>query len=352
MNNNLLEVSNSNNNSNYNNANANNANKIKRDLTDIKLLVSVLQNRIEDLETLLTANNNIQTYNIDNKIKIYDNDNKETNISNIEKTIAGLSSKDEELKSRGEINAEAGIVYELKVYNIVSQCYIRDTDLLFNTQDIEDIEDLSKEYDLVCNWEYDKFCNQIEIPIELKKYRTPDWGQCNLQFNTHEKRWEVSETSIISDKLRSKLNNMLKKEVIFRNEEPIFFKQKLKTTEWYDIKSANPEDWSDHVIDLQFDFINEYYTYKGNNYIQISNGYGLYYLGNYDICNFGVPHFDTPQKLRIRVRKMRIRSGYIKLVVTASASPVNYCSELPKSPYSFDNKDKLPNSLQYNNNKK
>ena len=48
---------------------------------------------------------------------------------------------------------------------------------------------------------------------------------------------------------------------------------------------------------------------------------------------------------------MRIRSGFIKLVVTASASPINNCSEIIRSPYSLDNHSKIPKNLHLNNKK-
>lgn len=318
-----------------------NLSKINSNLNDIKSLISILQNRVNDLE-LIVSNyeaNNIKT------------SNNETKISNKEETTKCLS-KNEELKSLGEIFSDAGLAYELQVYNI-TKLYTYNINKLtynFNNQTIDEVEDLSKEYDILCNWTNNKN-KVIDIPIELKKYKSPDWGQCNLQFNKTDKIWEVSNTSTISDNLRTKLNNTLKEEVIFRNEEPIFFKKKLTTDEWYDIKNTNPEHWTEHILDIPFDFISEYYTFKGNKYIQISHNLGLYYLGKNDICNFGVPQFNTPQKLRIRVRKMRVRSGYIKLVVTASASPINNCSEITKSPYSLDNHSKIPKNLHLNNKK-
>ena len=242
-----------------------NLSKINSNLNDIKSLISILQNRVNDLELIVS---NYEANNIKSS-------NNETKISNKEETKKCLS-RSEELKSLGEIFSDAGLAYELQVYNII-KLYTYNINKLtynFNTQTVDEVEDLSKEYDILCNWTNNKN-KVIDIPIELKKYKSPDWGQCNLQFNKTDKIWEVSNTSTISDNLRTKLNNTLKEEVIFRNEEPIFFKKKITTDEWYDIKSKKPEDWTDHILDIPFDFISEYYTFKGNKYIQISHNLGL-----------------------------------------------------------------------------
>lgn len=312
--------------------------KIKRELSDIKSLITILQNRVIDIEEIISNYNEKPQ---EQKVELYIP--KSINIEVAETSIS--QTKEEELKKRGDACAEAGLSYELQVFNIVSHCYEKKTNLIFNTQLTDDIEYLSKDYDLVCQY---KIKNNIEeIPIELKKYRTPDWGQCNLQFNTTETRWEVSERSTLSNSLRSKVNNILKDVEIFENKEPIFFQKRITPEEWIEIKKQDSEKWNDVYINIPFNYIDEYYTDKGNYYIQISDGYGLYHFSEGDICGFGVPKFECPQKLRIRVKKVRVRSGFIKLVVAASVSPVNYCEGLVKSPYTLDSRDKLPTKLIY-----
>ena len=86
------------------------------------------------------------------------------------------------------------------------------------------------------------------------------------------------------------------------------------------------------------------YNDKGNTYIQI-NKYGLYHLGD-DICGLGVPQF-RPKKTILRLRlKRRGSKGCIPSSLTLSA----WVSGLEPSPYSLDDKNKLPINLDYNYN--
>ena len=88
------------------------------------------------------------------------------------------------------------------------------------------------------------------------------------------------------------------------------------------------------------DFIRKNYHDKGNNYIQIRD-YGLYHLGE-DICKFDVPEF-KPDKVILRIRcKRRGGKGCAPSSITMSA----WISGLMKSPYSLDNKEKLPPALR------
>lgn len=307
--------------------------KIQRDLNDIKSLMNILQNRVIDLEDQLNNFNNTTI---------------QKSTTYIEAKSSISQTKEEEMKKRGDACAKSGLNYELELFHIVNKCKLKtSTNKLidFNSQAIEKIKDLDKEYDLVCN-DY----NVNTFGIELKCYRTPDWGQCNLYFNTEKKVWEVSERSTLSTKLKTQLNNVFKKHIIFDNEEPIFIKQKMTSDEWYSYKAENENKFNDININLpkNLNFIKEYYSDKGNNYIQVSDGYGLYHLGE-DICNFNVPEFICEQKIRIRVKKVRIRNDIIKLVVCASISPVDYCSMLKKSPYTLDTIEKLPENLIYEN---
>jgi len=58
---------------------------------------------------------------------------------------------------------------------------------------------------------------------------------------------------------------------------------------------------NDQYIDIPSDIISRLYKAKLCNYIQISNGYGLYHLGD-NVCNFDVPLFNIEQQIRIRTK--------------------------------------------------
>jgi hypothetical protein len=91
------------------------------------------------------------------------------------------------------------------------------------------------------------------------------------------------------------------------------------------------------------------YKAKGCSYVQISDGYGLYHLGN-DVCNFDVPLFNIEQRLRIRtkIHTRKDKKGFCKLSITIACQPKDI-KTIPQSKYSLDDKDKLPLCLTYNN---
>ena len=67
-----------------------------------------------------------------------------------------------------------------------------------------------------------------------------------------------------------------------------------------------------------------------------------------DVCNFGVPIFETEQQLRVRtkVHAREDTDGFCKLSVTVACQPKNI-NFLPRSPYSLDDKNRLPPNLTY-----
>lgn len=163
--------------------------------------------------------------------------------------------------------------------------------------------------------------------IEIKKASAPDWGQTVLKWK-NDSWFSKSE---LFNKYLNKLNM----------KHPPFLQNNMIYEEWLKIKS----EYKDEYIDIDDNAINEYYRKKGTYYIQISDGYGLYHLGD-DVFNLGVPKFEIKQRMRVRV-KVHSRSnnnGYAKLSVTGALQPINL-NQLMKSPYSLDNMDKLPPNL-------
>ena len=105
--------------------------------------------------------------------------------------------------------------------------------------------------------------------------------------------------------------------------------------------------WDDKYIDIPSDYISKLYQAKGCNYIQISNGYGLYHLGN-DICDFNVSLFNIEQQLRIRtkIHTRKNKKGFCNLSVTIACRPKNI-TNLNPSKYTLDDVNNLPISLIY-----
>lgn len=163
--------------------------------------------------------------------------------------------------------------------------------------------------------------------IEIKKVFAPDWGQTVLH-------WKDNQWFSKSELFRKYLNKLSMK-------PPQFLENKITYEQWLKIKV----DYKDEYIDVDDDTINEYYKEKGSYYIQLSNGYGLYYMDD-DVFNFGVPKFDIKQRMRVRI-KVHGRSdnnGYAQLSVTAAFQPINV-KQMAKSPYSLDDKERLPPNL-------
>lgn len=110
---------------------------------------------------------------------------------------------------------------------------------------------------------------------------------------------------------------------------------------------------NDVYIDIPNDTIKKLYSMKRCQYIQISNDYGLYHLGE-DVCNFDVPEFIIEQQIRIRtkIHTKKDKNGFCNMSIIAACQPKNI-KLLEKSKYTLDNKNNIPKNLIYdssNNN--
>ena len=233
-----------------------------------------------------------------------------------------------------------GKAYEDTIHSIIKNVSLLDKP--FNKQTTKDLGGSSSKNDLIC-WMDDK-----EIGIEAKKYTTPDWMQCKLEFNKDKKLFEASEKGKNSKEARNIFNKIIKDINLYNGKLPPFIGNNLTHDEWKNIKKSTKE-WDDKYYDIPSDTIKKLYSAKGCYYIQISS-YGLYHLGN-DICNFGVPEFTINQRLRIRtkIHSSKNKNGNCSLSVTAACQPTNI-KNLEKSLFSLDNKDFLPKNLFANNN--
>ena len=240
---------------------------------------------------------------------------------------------------RGSQCSVSGYNYEKKIHNVVKNCYINDKP--FNTQKEDELAGSSSKNDIECN-----FITEKDIGIEAKKYNTPDWMQCSIKYNKETKTWEATKRGKIPIECRKIFNKLINKINLYDGEIPPFIERSITHEEWLKIKSETKR-WNDMYIDIPSNCISNLYQEKGCNYIQISDGYGLYHLGN-DKCDFNVPLFNIEQQLRIRtkIHTRKNKKGFCNLSVTIACQPKDI-TNLNPSKYSLDDKNKLPPSLIY-----
>ena len=236
-------------------------------------------------------------------------------------------------------SSKEGLKYEILIYNIVKNCKLNDK--LFNTQKENELGGCKSNNDIECN-----FNNNI-IPIEIKKYKTPDWMQLTLKYDTELNKWIGNPKNKIPDKSKKIFEELISDIKLFNNKIPPFITSNITHDEWLNIKKQT-NDYNDVYIDCSNDIINKLYSAKLCYYIQISK-YGLYHLGN-DICNFNVSRFLCDQRLRIRtkVHTKKNKIGFCILSVTIACQPKNI-KNLSISKYSLDNINRLPHNLIYIN---
>jgi len=231
----------------------------------------------------------------------------------------------------------SGKKYELQVYNIVKRCKLNNR--FFNLQHENDLGGFHSKNDIEC------IMDNINIPIELKKLRTPDWMQCSLKYNSSSNRWIGSLKNKIPDTSKKIFEEYISNITLFNGNIPLFINKNITYNQWLNIKK-NTSDFNDIYIDCSNDTIKKLYSEKGCKYIQISDK-GLYHLGN-DICDFNVPEFICEQQLRIRtkIHSKNNSKGFCRLSVIISCQPKNI-SYLNNSKYSLDDISKLPENLYF-----
>jgi hypothetical protein len=229
-----------------------------------------------------------------------------------------------------------GKKYELQVYNIVKMCTLNGKK--FNTQEEKELAGCGSKNDIECNMTKDK-----DIPIEIKKIKTPDWMQCSLHYDVINKKWIGSPRNKIPENAKQIFENLIASTVLFNGNIPPFMLKDITHEEWKQIKK-DTKDFNDTYIDCPNDTIKTLYKEKGCEYIQISDK-GLYHLGK-DPCEFKVPEFICEQQLRVRtkIHSRKNAKGFCKLSVTIACQPKNI-KDLINSEFSLDNKSKLPTNL-------
>jgi hypothetical protein len=240
---------------------------------------------------------------------------------------------------RGQTCSISGTNYEKQIYDVLKKCFINGRP--FNTQSENQLGGSSPKNDIVCN-----FKSINDIGIEAKKCKTPDWMQCKIDYDSSTKQWFPSPKSKNPEETRYIFNGLLRNINFFGGQIPVFLENNITHTDWKKIKDEC-DTWNDFYMSIPNDTIRRLYHAKGCQYIQISDGFGLYHLGE-DVCNFGVPIFETEQQLRARtkIHKTENKEGFCDLSVTVACQPKNI-NFLHRSPYSLDDKNRLPPNLMY-----
>jgi hypothetical protein len=243
---------------------------------------------------------------------------------------------DKKLSVKGSKCSVEGNKYEKKIFDIVSKCYNKDNNKKFNTQDINELGGSSAVNDIVCNWNDEK-----DIPIEIKKEKSPDYMQVSLKYI--DKKYVPTTKNKIPDESKEIFLNLIKDKKIFNNKIPPFLIKNITHEEWIKLKKES-NDFHDIYFDCENDTIKKLYSAKKCKYIQISNK-GLYYLGE-DICNFNVPEFicDQECRIRIKVHHKKTTKGFAQLSIMMSCKP-KLIKNLTKSQFSLDDINKLPKNL-------
>ena len=249
------------------------------------------------------------------------------------KHIPLCQQKPEQLKGQGCLTS--GVKYEKKVHGILRKCYIGGQ--RFNTQNESELGGASSKNDMQCN-----FGGLEDIGIEMKVKNTPDWMQCSIRYV--DGQWRGTDKCKIPEKSKDIFDRLISELNLFENNVPPFMTRKMTHDEWLKEKKETKR-WDDVYIDVPPDTISNLYRAKGCQYIQVSDGLGLYHTGE-DPCGFGVPYFNNQQQIRIRtkIHSRNNGTGHCAISLIAACQPKRI-NDMEPSPYSLDDEMRLPPAL-------
>jgi hypothetical protein len=200
-------------------------------------------------------------------------EDKDKKIENLKKKLEEKYIELEYLKKpKGFKCSLSGNTYEKQIHNVTKYSYINDKP--FNTQKEEELAGSLSKNDIECN-----FIREKDIGIEVKKSKTPDWMQCSIKYNNKSKKWEATKKGKIPIECREIFNNLINNINLYDGDIPPFMEKNITHEEWIHLKKETNK-WDDRYINIPHDSMSILYQAKGCNYIQISDGYGLYHLGN------------------------------------------------------------------------
>ena len=249
-----------------------------------------------------------------------------------------LNEESQKEHCKGSKCSVSGSEYERQVHSVVNNSFIDGE--RFNTQDVSELAGSSSKNDLECIY------RGVNFGVEVKRYNTPDWMQFSIKYDSNAGRWKTSSRGKNPKECRDIMDALINELHLYGGELPPFIGCQITHDEWIGIKRET-DKWDDKYIDIPSSTIADLYRAKGCSYIQISDDYGLYHLGD-DICSFDVPYFEVEQQLRIRtkIHKRKNSSGHCSLSITVACQPKDI-KKIAKSQYSLDDKNKLPPKLEY-----
>jgi hypothetical protein len=115
--------------------------------------------------------------------------------------------------NRGSMCSKEGKKYENLIYNIVNKCKLNGK--LFNTQKEDELGGCKANNDIECN-----LYTNNDIPIEIKKYKTPDWMQLTLKYDTESNKWIGNPKNKIPDKSKKIFEELLSDIKLFNGKIP------------------------------------------------------------------------------------------------------------------------------------
>jgi hypothetical protein len=228
--------------------------------------------------------------------------------------------------------AANGGAYERLVHSVIHKCTYQGE--RFCTQTVEELGGSGAGQDHQC---------ARGVNVESKKYPNPDWTQIVLTHNGTS--WTCGKGKKLHPAVREEFSRVVGQMDIWGGKVPSFIQSPVTHERWLQEKS----DFQDVYIPCESTQIASFYRKKGSAYIQVAGGKGLYHTGE-DPLSLGVPFFECPQQIRIRVKihGTKNKAGNANLSVTAACQPVSDISLV--SPYSLDNSSRLPPSLVYDHN--
>jgi hypothetical protein len=244
-----------------------------------------------------------------------------------------------EINKKGSGCSISGRNYEFKIYATVKKCVLNGKP--FNTQKEDELAGCSSKNDIDCNKD-----SEGDVSIEVKaSAKAPDWMQLSLKYNNGNGTWIGGSRIKIPEASKKIFEEIISTVTLFNGNIPPFMIGDITHEEWIKTKRET-HDFDDVYIDCPSDTIKKLYSEKGCSCIQISDK-GLYHLGQ-DTCGFNVPEFICEQQLRVRtkIHSRKNKRGFCSLSVTVACQPKDI-KKLVNSPYSLDDKTKLPINLVY-----
>ena len=146
----------------------------------------------------------------------------------------------------------------------------------------------------------------IDYKVEVKLDLRVDFGQGSLDYDLKSKKWILGGATTESGKhMREFLTEVGVPKMVNKawgsKGPPRKYTVPLNKYKKADV-DYDYERFTNEFVDVPSDSVSKYYASKKTYYIQIGDGYGLYYMGK-DVAGLDVPEFKPELRLRIRLKR-------------------------------------------------